>query len=244
LERIREEKQRLVKEGKIKKQKPLPEIKPEEVPFELPEGWEWVRLGSTGVCGTGKTPKTSDREFYDSGEVPFIGPGQITGQGHIIAPDKYITKKAFEHSNIAKEKDILMVCIGGSIGKCAVVRNKVAFNQQINCISPLLVEFKYVFYAMKTSIFQSSLLSKSTGSATPIINRLKWEELKIPLPPLSEQPRIVAKVDQLMTLCDELEYNLYQSHPDGEKLLKAVVEKFSSSGQPSETIYQIKTLYQ
>ena len=224
LEKIAKEKARLIKEGKIKKQKPLPEIGEDEKPFELPEGWEWVRLRATGIGSTGKTPNTRYPKYYN-GPVAFLGPGQITVEGDITDSQKTLTKEGCECSAIAKAGDILMVCIGGSIGKSAIVLSKVAFNQQINCIHPFFVDSKYLNISMKTLHFQTSILDAAAGSATPIINRSKWEDLLVVLPPLAEQHRIVAKVDELMAICDTLKARLKDSQATQVQLANAIVEK-------------------
>ncbi|WP_240904654.1 restriction endonuclease subunit S [Shewanella litoralis] len=204
LERIVAEKAQLVKEGKLKKQKPLPEVGEDEKPFELSQGWEWSRLSQTGLGSTGKTPSTKQPIFFE-GNIPFIGPGQITPAGIILKSDKFLSESGLGHSSEALPDDIFMVCIGGSIGKAAIVVERSGFNQQINCISPIYIISTYLYFALSTYSFYSSVLEKATGSATPIINRGKWEELLVPIPPLEEQHRIVAKVDELMLLCDALE---------------------------------------
>lgn len=109
------------------------------------------------------------------------------------------------NSTEANNGDIFTVCIGGSIGKSAVVSERVAFNQQINSIKPVLVDSKYIYFSISTTLFISSMVTASTGSATPIINRSKWESLLIPCAPVAEQHSIVAKVNELMALCDQLE---------------------------------------
>lgn len=204
LKRIAVEKAELVKQGKIKKQKPLPEISEDEKPYELPEGWEWVRLGNVGVCSTGKTPSTSVSSHFN-GNIPFVGPGQITQCGEITQADKFLSEDGMLNSTEANNGDIFTVCIGGSIGKSAVVSERVAFNQQINSIKPVLVDSKYIYFSISTTLFISSMVTASTGSATPIINRSKWESLLIPCAPVAEQHSIVAKVNELMALCDQLE---------------------------------------
>jgi type I restriction enzyme S subunit len=224
LKRIAKEKARLIKEGKIKKQKPLPEITVNEKPFDLPEGWEWIRLGSAGLGSTGKTPSTSNSKYYN-GEIPFIGPGQISPEGDISESDKTLTEEGCEYSVITEPSNILMVCIGGSIGKSAIARSKVAFNQQINCIRPLIVDSTYFNAAMKTPHFQAAILDAATGSATPIINRSRWEKLLVALPPLAEQHRIVAKVDELMALCYILQERLNDAQSTQVQLADAIVEQ-------------------
>ena len=118
-----------------------------------------------------------------------------------------------------------MVCIGGSIGKSAIMRSKAAFNQQINCIHPIFCDSKYLNYAINTPYFQTSILDAATGSATPIINRSKWEELLVALPPLAEQHRIAAKVDELMGLCDTLKKRLDDAQVNQIQLADTIVEQ-------------------
>jgi len=78
LERIKEEREMLIKEGKIKKQKPLPEITEEEKPFEIPDNWEWVRLGEIGAIVGGGTPKTTVKEYWEGGTIPWITPADLS----------------------------------------------------------------------------------------------------------------------------------------------------------------------
>ncbi|MDM2734186.1 restriction endonuclease subunit S [Citrobacter sp. Ct235] len=207
LKRIEQEKVQLVKEGKIKKQKPLPPVSDKEKPFELPKGWEWCRIAELGICSTGKTPSTSNSSYY-SGNIPFLGPGDITPDGCISIGEKFVSVDGAEKSTIAYKNDILTVCIGGSIGKCGIVKELVVFNQQINCISPIIVRSDYVFYSFNTGAFLEKLISEATGSATPIINRGRWEMLLISLPPEKEMVRIINKVKQLLVTCDLIKSRL------------------------------------
>lgn len=222
LKRIAEKKRQLVREGMIKTQPVFPSVK--ETPYELPELWMWSRLGSVGLSSTGKTPSTRNSEYY-GGEIQFIGPGQITPTGKVMDSEKSLSESGCEESVIAESGDILMVCIGGSIGKSAIASSRVAFNQQINSIRPIFVSSELLNYAMNTPQFQTAVLKKATGSATPIINRSKWEELIVPIPPLTEQHRIVAKVDELMTLCDALKTRLADAQATQIRLADAIVEQ-------------------
>ncbi|WP_425281605.1 restriction endonuclease subunit S [Plesiomonas shigelloides] len=224
LARIAAEKAQLVKERKIKKEKPLPAISEEEKPFELPKGWEWVRLGNIGVCSTGKTPSTGNSALYD-GEIPFVGPGQITPYGELLAAEKYLSDVGLELSSEANAGDILMVCIGGSIGKATICDRQIGFNQQINSIRPILCDSYFLLAAMTTKAFTNILLERATGSATPIINRSKWEEIPIPMSPYQEQLRIITRVNVLMTLCDQLKSSLQTSQQTQLALAEALVEQ-------------------
>ncbi len=224
LEKIAKEKEQLIEQGKIKKSKHLPQINAKDKPSNLPFGWEWARLGDTGISATGNTPKTSEPRFFN-GDIPFIGPGQITNNNEILLPEKTITEEGLEHSTEALANDILMVCIGGSIGKAAIVKFRMGFNQQINAIRPLIVNQTYLLYYVQTSEFYKRLIEESSGSATPIINRGKWDQLLVALPPLSEQKRIVAKVGELMAICDQLKEKLKQSQETQVQLTDALIDK-------------------
>jgi type I restriction enzyme S subunit len=233
LEKIAAEKAQLIKEKVIKKTKPLPLISSEDKPYELPVSWAWTRLGDTGISSTGKTPKTSETRFFN-GDIPFVGPGQITTNNVILTPEKTLTEEGLEQSTEALEKDIMMVCIGGSIGKAAVVDRRIGFNQQINSIRPLLVNHKYLLFALQAKDFYSRIISESTGSATPIINRGKWDLLLIGLPPLLEQHRIVAKVDELMLLCDQLEQQTEISIDAHATLVEVLLATLTESNDADE----------
>jgi type I restriction enzyme S subunit len=224
LKKIRAEKDKLIAEGKIKRDKPLPPIQEDEQPFSLPLGWEWVRVGNLGVTQTGGTPASSKPEYFD-GNFPFIGPGQITPAGKILPPEKFISERGRLESAVAEPGDILMVCIGGSIGKCAAASYATAFNQQINSIHPLLASSEYVLNAMSASEFMAEVVSTATGSATPIISKGKWDLLLLPVPPLAEQSRIVTRVAQLRRLCDDLRQRLSASQSTQAHLAEALVQE-------------------
>ena len=202
LNRIREEKKRLVKEGKLKK-KDLVEtpISEDEKPFEIPDSWEWVRLVDIGVAETGTTPSKSHPEYFGS-FIPFLGPANMLN-GQIISETQGLSEIGANYGRIVPKGSILQVCIGGSIGKCAIVDKPVTFNQQINSITPLVCVIEFIYYVLQSEYFRLAIKEKSTGTATPIINRGNWEQLAIPLPPLAEQKRIVAKIKELLPKVEE-----------------------------------------
>lgn len=202
LERIKAEKQQLIKDKKIKAEKPLPPITEEEIPFEIPESWEWCRLGEIGITQTGTTPSTQHIEFFGN-EIPFIKPADISFSG-INYENEGLTMLGATKSRIVESGSVMMVCIGGSIGKCFYNDRNVCCNQQINTLTPILSYHKYLFYAMCSDTFFQSMLSKATGTATPIINKSTWSEILIPFPPLSEQQRIVEKVEKVLGVCEGL----------------------------------------
>ena len=201
-QQIQAEKQALIKAKKIKKDNPLPEITDDEKPFEIPESWKWVRLSSVGFTQTGNTPSKAHPE-YKGDYIPFITPGDISN-GLICYDNQSLSKEGMEVGRVCQPNSILQVCIGGSIGKAALSYKAVTFNQQINAITPFLCESRYIYHLMTSHYFVSTMKSKAGGTATPIINRGLWDSLLIPLPPLAEQKRIVAKIEQLLPLCERL----------------------------------------
>ena len=135
LEKIQAEKEALAKDAKrAKKQKPLPPIKQEEVPFELPEGWVWTRLGDVGCTQTGTTPSTTEKANFGN-YIPFIKPADIAND-RIDYDNEGLSEKGLKSGRLIEKNSVLMVCIGGSIGKCFFTIRDVSCNQQINAISP------------------------------------------------------------------------------------------------------------
>lgn len=197
---IQEEKQKLIKAGKIKKEKPLAEITEDEMLFDIPDSWKWVRISTIGITQTGNTPKKSHPEYFGS-DIPFLGPGDIQN-GIINYENQGLSDEGKEYGRITPANSILQVCIGGSIGKCALVDREVAFNQQINSIYPLIANSEYVYHILDSSYFKNYMKDNAGGTATPIINRGLWDAIVIPLPPLAEQHRIVAKIEEMLPFVD------------------------------------------
>lgn len=199
---IQQEKQRLIAEKKIKKEKPLPEITDDEKPFDIPESWKWVRLSNLGITQTGNTPSKAHPE-YKGKDIPFITPGDILNSD-ICYNNQSLSVEGMNVARTCETGSILQVCIGGSIGKVSMISEKVAFNQQINSVSPINCCNKYIYYVMSSQYFIKLMKAKAGGTATPIINRGIWDTLVIPLPPLAEQKRIVEKLEKLLPLCEQL----------------------------------------
>ena len=200
-EQIVAEKAKLIKEGKIKKEKPLPEITEDEIPFEIPSSWKWVRLSQAGFTQTGNTPSKIHPEYFGS-TIPFVGSGDIANGK--ISFSKGLSEAGRDVARVAYADSILQVCIGGSIGKCAICNQDVTFNQQINTIYPVISLSKYLYYVLDSSYFKEFMRNNAGGTATPIINRSVWDSIVVPLPPLEEQKRIVAKIEELLPYCDRL----------------------------------------
>ena len=215
LERVRAEKQRLVKEGKIKKDKHESVIFrrdnshyekldgterciDDKLPFEIPDTWIWTRLNTLGYTQTGNTPSTAHPE-YRGDYIPFITPGDIA-DGSIDYTNQGLSEVGKNVARVCPADSILQVCIGGSIGKAALSISEVTFNQQINAITPIFASSKYVFAVLTSFAFLSAMKESAGGTATPILNRSLWDKMYIPVPPLAEQNRIVQRIEELLPL--------------------------------------------
>lgn len=220
-------------ESENQKIKLLSNIDSKEIRFSIPKNWSWIRLGNIGITSTGRTPKTSNESSFN-GNIPFIGPGQITNDNRILVAEKFLTDIGVQESTVAVKGDILTVCIGGSIGKSALVTHKLTFNQQLNCIHPLIIDSKYLYYVLTSNYFLKSILDNSSGSATPIINKGKWENIPVPIAPLKEQQRIIEKVDELMQLCDQLEQQQTLSSDAHATLVDTLLKALTESSDVDE----------
>lgn len=224
LKRIKAEKAQLIKDKKIKKEKALPPIIAEEIPFELPEGWIWCRLGVIGFTQTGTTPPKNDSSNYGD-FIPFIQPSNISADGlnfNCIS----LTPKGLLKSRFIQKYSNLMVCIGGSAGKTCYNDIDVACNQQINTITGFTgVFYKYLDIALKSPHFQGLVWSKIKQGSTPILNKGRWCEIIVPICSHEEQKAIVKKVESLMQKCKALEQEIKTSEANAEMLMQAVLKE-------------------
>jgi len=205
LEKIKEERDKLVREKEIKKQKPLPEITEEEKPFKIPESWEWVRLGEIGDWGAGATPKRSNPKYYKNGTIPWIKTGELN-DGYIKHSEEYITEEAIKETSVRMNKigDVLIAMYGATIGKLGILKIKATTNQACCACTPFNGVFnRYLFYYLLSQ--RENLKNKGEGGAQPNISKEKIVNYIFPLPPIAEQKRIVEKVDTIMNMLDELE---------------------------------------
>ena len=228
LEKIRAEKQTLIEQKKIKKDKKSSyitcDLSPyqkytehfadgsskditDEIPFEIPENWEWCRLGEIGEIITGNTPSKSNEEYYGN-KYPFFKPTDLDSGYFVTEAQDNLSIKGFEISRKLPIKSILVTCIGATIGKTGFIRKEGTCNQQINAIiASKLIFSEYIYLLCISPYFQNEIIKNASATTLPIINKSKFEKLFLPLPPLSEQRRIVGKIEELLALVDDLEAN-------------------------------------
>lgn len=234
LEKIAREKARLIKEGKLKKQEPWPEITAEEKPFELPKGWEWQRLGDIGITQTGGTPSKNSKAFFGN-DIPFIKPGDIYPTYIDYSNEGLSFEGQTALGRTAPSGSILMVCIG-TIGKCNSIDRNCAFNQQINTITPYINMTKYLLVVLRSNYFQGIAWAKSSSTTIAILNKGKWADIVLPVAPLVEQNRIVAKVDELMAICDQLEQKQTDSNAAHQTLVETLLATLTSATNHAEFV--------
>ena len=209
LENIKVEKVRLIKEGKIKKNKEaLLEIKAEEKPFEIPEGWAWVRVGEIFEVGTGMTPLKSESKYYDNGTVPWIT-SSATSSEYINHSETYITDFALRHTTLkVYGKGTLIMAMygqGKTRGQISQLNIDATINQACSALESIYKNEHFISYVKLFFKYNYDNSRKGAeGSAQPNLNLTKVKMTVIPLPPLAEQQRIVARVDKLLLLCDVL----------------------------------------
>lgn len=206
---IQAEKQRLIKEGKIKKEKPLPEITEDEKPFEIPEGWMWVRLGHLCNIINGFTPSRSNPDFWN-GNIPWFTIDDIRRQGRFISQTaQYITNKALSKGTQRLiPPETVLLCCTASVGEYAYTKIALTTNQQFNALV-IQEENTYLIWSMYLYVFAQTLKPQIIeGAGKTTFNFLsvgKLKEFLVPVPPFDEQKRIVAKIEELLPLVDRYE---------------------------------------
>ena len=216
LERIRVEKQRLIKEGKIKKDKHesvifrrdnshyekldgVERCIDDELPFEIPESWAWVRLGNIGDWGSGATPSRTHPEYYD-GSIPWLKTGDLT-DSYITDIPEGISQLALEKTSVRLNESgsVLMAMYGATIGKLGILTYSATTNQACCACKPVYgVETLFLFYFLMSQ--RTAFIKRGEGGAQPNISKEKIVTTLMPLPPLAEQHRIVQRIEELLPL--------------------------------------------
>ena len=214
LTEIREEKERLIKEGKLKKSaladsiiykgddnkyyeqigKKCVDIT-EQIPFEIPNSWTWARMGQIGDWGAGSTPQRGNQDYY-GGNILWLKTGELNND-IVYDTEEKITQRALQDCSLRMNEigDVLIAMYGATIGKLAIVGKELTTNQACCGCTPYVVFNWYLFYFLMAS--RDTFIKKGEGGAQPNISRVKLVEHLIPLPPLNEQKRIVKRIETL-----------------------------------------------
>jgi type I restriction enzyme, S subunit len=233
LKRIEAEKAQLVKDGKIKKPAKLPPVSDDEQPFELPEGWEWVRIAAISDVGTGATPARGNPEYYEPAEFHWVTSGE-TSNPFVSATKEKISAKAVAETNVTicpvGTLIIAMYGQGKTRGQITELLIPAGTNQA--CATIQLFEKSPAHRIYIKRFFEKAyddIRSIAEGGAQPNLNVGKVATTVIPLPPLAEQQRIVERVDQLMALCDQLEQGCLQQLDNHQQLVDTLLAELTAT---------------
>jgi type I restriction enzyme, S subunit len=218
LKRIKVEKARLIADGKIRKENHQSEIEPDEIPFALPKCWAWVRLGDVIHLVSGQHLQPA--EYSDQQQS---GPPYITGPADFGEKGLVITRYAIIRKAVAENGQILLTVKGAGVGKTAICdRMEVAISRQLMAMTAIGWSQQFL---LLTTHRLANALKENMRSLIPGISREDVAQFAFPLPPIAEQHRIVAKVDELMTVCDQLKMQLTTAQAESRRLLEAVLHE-------------------
>jgi type I restriction enzyme, S subunit len=218
LERIKAEKEKLIRDKKIKKEKSLPKIKLEEIPFEIPDNWVWCRLGNLIELISGQDFPPDQYSDTDNSGTPYI-----TGASNMSDGDVLINRWTKNPKSIALKGDLLLTCKGSGVGKMAYLSiNKAHIARQIMSIRSYFIPIDFIQKIVETNVY---FYRKAAKSLIPGIDRDTVLSTYFPLPPLAEQNRIIVKIEKLTKLCDELEESIQQNQIYTLELLQVALKE-------------------
>lgn len=228
LKRIAQKKAQLVKDGKMKKQKPLPPISDEEKPFELPSGWVWCRISDISTVGTGATPSRDEPKYWLDGEINWVTSGE-TNKPFIKTTSECVTKKAIDDTNVSiYPPGTLIVAMYGQ-GKTRGQITELLINAGTNqaCAAIQLIANEDSHRKFIKIFFEKSyddLRALASGGAQPNLNVAKISQTVIPLPPEHEQARVVLAVNSLLNLCSSLKKHIQSAQQTQLHLADALTD--------------------
>ncbi|MCE3237645.1 MAG: hypothetical protein K0R24_626 [Gammaproteobacteria bacterium] len=249
LKRISDEKEQLIKNGKIKKQEPLPKITDEDKPFILPKGWEWCHFGAYASFARGRfsiRPRNDQSCF--GGKHPFIQIGSLDDKGSVVNTySQTLNDKGFAASKMFEKGTIMVAIVGGTIGNLGVLGRDMCFPDSIVGVKPSNTTCQdYILLLLRH--FQPLLRKLSYQMAgQPNIKLPTLNNLICGLPPFEEQQVIVTKVNELFAICDQLEAKITQNQIYADQLMQAVLkEAFTQTAgtpQTNDNVVEFKAKY-
>ena len=201
---IQAEKRRLIQSGQLKKEKPLPEITDDEIPFDIPDSWKWVRLAEIGAVIGGGTPKTENAAYWDKNGIPWLTPADmkfISGK-YAERGERNISKVGLENSSAKlMPRGTILYSSRAPIGYIAIAANNISTNQGFKSLVPTIMDTnEFIYYSLIART--SDIISRASGTTFKEISGTEFGLTLIPLPPLAEQHRIVAKIEELTPYLD------------------------------------------
>lgn len=209
LNQIASEKAKLIKKGKIKKEKPLPGIMEDKIPFDIPDNWQWCRLIDLGAFSSGKTPDMTNQDYWNNGTVHWTTSKDMKSK-YLYDSQMHITESAADSMQIYPTGTLLMVVRSGILKRMlpiCILKHESTINQDLKAFDIFCSDMSdYIYFMLKG--LESDILLNYTKRVTTV-DSLKFEEfskeMPVPIPPLAEQHRIVARVEELMARIDDLQ---------------------------------------
>ena len=211
---IQAEKKKLIKEKKIKKEQPLPEITDDEKPFDIPDTWKWVRLGEVIQYSLGKTPPRAEEKWWGN-DVPWVSISDMPENGHITLTKEKITTEALSQKfkNKISKAGTLLMSFKLTVGRVSILDIDAVHNEAIISILPY-IDDNQIFknYLFNSLPYITNYAETKNAIKGQTLNSSSIKNLLFPLPPLAEQKRIVAKIEELLPYVDQYEkaYNELQ----------------------------------
>lgn len=235
---IRAEKQKRIKEGKGKKDKPLPGIGEAEIPFAIPANWKWIRFSELGVFCGGKTPSMANKAYWKNGSINWVTSKDMK-QKYIAASEMMITEEASHELNLLPAHTVVFVVRSGILRRLfpvAILSAEGTINQDLKALQLFIPEMcEFVYCLLKC--FESTILFKYTKDGTTV-NNIVFDELMtmpLPLPPLDEQQRIVERVGQAFSSLDTIDA-LQSQYTDNLAALKSKLIEAAIQGKLTEQL--------
>jgi type I restriction enzyme S subunit len=227
LKRIQAEKAQHIKDGKVKREAQLPLIDDTEVPFDLPQGWTWARFLELGTFGRGKSKHRprNDPALFEGGTHLFVQTGDVARSKGVIETFTGKYNEVGLAQSATWPKGTLCITIAANIADSGILSFDACFPDSVVGFIPASIfpNARYFEYFIRTA--KADLLEFAPATAQKNINLEILNAVLLPLPPLAEQHRIVARVDELMALCDQLEAQLTTTEADSHRLLEAVLHE-------------------
>jgi type I restriction enzyme, S subunit len=230
---IESHERRLIQQGALRRPAEVLPTQASEQLFAIPKSWVWTRFGRLGDWGAGATPSRSQPAYF-GGATPWFKSGELN-DGYIDDSEEHVTQIALQECSLRLNQpgDVMIAMYGATIGKVALARRLCTTNQAVcACTCHEGASNEFVFRLLKA--FRYRFVEQGAGGAQPNISKVKIVAMPCPLPPLAEQKRIVAKVDQLMNLSDELEAQQSKKRETGTRLTKSALKALTSAEGPEE----------
>ena len=179
----------------------------DEIPFELPEGWAWARLGTVFSTVTGATPSIKDASLYGT-DYPFYKPTDLDAGYNVCGAENSVSEKGYLSGRPLPKFSVLVTCIGATIGKTGYISNAGICNQQINAVLPNSeVLSDYTYFCMCSQYEQQQIWTNSSATTLPILNKSKFDNLLFPIPPHEQQSQIVERIKGLFSFVEKVQSN-------------------------------------